>query len=52
MRNVMFAIVLGLGALALGLLLAHMIISTQPGINHQLHNGYWPFTVELSVKDR
>ena len=52
MRNVVFAMVLGLGVLALALCLALAINGSQPQPTHQLKNGYYPFTVETEVRDR
>ncbi|MBQ9042702.1 MAG: hypothetical protein IJ111_07795 [Eggerthellaceae bacterium] len=47
-----FVTALTLAVLAIMLAFAVMIVDSQPKYSHQLHNPYWPFTVELSVRDR
>ena len=51
MRDIVYAIVVGFGVLAIGLWLACTIATAQDP-DTQLHNAYWPFTVETSVRDR
>ena len=31
---------------------AKAVIDTQPKHNGQLHNAYWPYSVEMQVRDR
>lgn len=52
MRNVFVAIAIVFLTLAVGLTFALVVLGSQPDPSHQLKNGYWPFTVELSVQDR
>ena len=52
MRDIVYAIVLGFGVFVAGLLLTYVVISSQPQEPHQLHNAYWPFSVEASIRDR
>lgn len=51
MRDVTFAIVMAIGILALCLTIAQGLIGIQDA-HGQLHNPYWPFTVETQVRDR
>ena len=44
------AIALALGVL--GIRFTMCVQQSQPQPNHQLHNAYWPFTVETAVHDR
>lgn len=51
MRDVIFTVIMALGIVALCLCIAQAIL----GINKpsaQLHNAYWPFSVETSVRDK
>ena len=50
MRDVMLACIFALAALAVSLAMALAIIDT--GQREALHNPYWPFTVEVQVRDR
>ena len=50
MRDVMFTVIMALGIVALCLCAARLIIDMSHGA--QLHNAYWPFSVETSVRDR
>lgn len=51
MRDIFFALLVGFGVLAIALWLALVAIGYhEPGA--QLHNAYWPFSVETSVRDR
>lgn len=53
MRDVIFAVLTGIGVLAICLWTAAMLLSLQPPEAHaQPHNPYWPYTVELQVRDR
>ena len=52
MRNIVFAIALGIGVLLMAIALALVVIDSQPKYSAQLHNAYWPYSVELAVKDR
>ena len=47
MRHVIAAMALGLLVLALWLPLARCSLTAE----RQLHNAYWPFSVEMQVKD-
>lgn len=51
MRDVTFAIVMAVGILALCLTIAQGLIGIQDA-HAQLHNAYWPFSVETAVHDR
>lgn len=51
MRDVTFAVIMALGILALCLCMAYAVMDTQEQ-HGQLHNLYWPFTVETAVRDR
>ena len=51
MRDVTFVVIMALVILALALCMAYAVIDTQ-GQRGQLHNAYWPFTVETVVHDR
>ena len=50
MRDIFFALLVGFGVLAIGLWLTSVLITHQP--NHQLHNPYYPFTVETAIHDK
>ena len=50
MRQLLGAVLVVLVALALSLCMAWAIVDT--GQKHALHNRYWPFTVEVQVRDR
>ena len=52
MRNIVFAIALGIAVLLLAIALALAIVDSQPRYSAQLHNAYWPYSDELAVKDR
>lgn len=52
MRNIVTAIVMGVGVLLLAIVLALAIVDGQPRHSAQLHNAYWPYSVETSIKDR
>lgn len=52
MRNIVFAIVMGFGVLLMAIALALAIVDGQPRYSAQLHNAYWPYSVETSIKDR
>ena len=49
MRQILIACALALAALAISLAAAWAIIDT--GQREALHNPYWPFTVEVQVRD-
>ena len=51
MRDLTFAVIMALAILALALCMAYAILDTQEQ-HGQLHNPYWPFTVETQVRDR
>lgn len=51
MRDVTFAVIMALAVLALALCMAYAVIDTQAQ-HGQLHNPYWPFTVETVIHDR
>ena len=51
MRNVTFAVIMALGILALCLCMAYAVIDTQEQ-HGQMHNAYFPFSVETSIHDR
>lgn len=44
-------VLVGLTVLALCLCMAYAVMDTQEQ-HGQLHNPYWPFTVEIQVRDR
>ena len=50
MRDILFALLVGFGVLAICLWLAFALSTDAP--SGQLHNAYWPFSVETSVRDR
>lgn len=52
MRDFTFAVIMALAILALCLCMAYAIIDTQAQHGGQLANPYWPFTVEIQVRDR
>lgn len=52
MRNIVAAIALGMGVLALCLALGMLMSDSQPKYNGQLRNAYWPYSVETQVRDR
>lgn len=51
MRDVTFAVIMAIGILALCLTIAQGLIGIQDA-QGQLHNPYWPFTVETAILDR
>ena len=51
MRDVIFAIVLSIGALWLALTLAFCILDAHDQKQAQLRNAYWPYSVEMQVRD-
>ena len=51
MRDATFAVIMVLTVIALALCLVEMA-SGAKGRDAQLHNPYWPFTVEMQVRDR
>lgn len=51
MRDATFAVIIALTIIALALCLVEMASGMQ-GRDGQLHNPYWPFTVETVVHDR
>ncbi|MBQ9002175.1 MAG: hypothetical protein IJ087_10010 [Eggerthellaceae bacterium] len=48
----MFAIAIGIGVLALCLLVGVMTVDSQPHRSAQLHNAYWPYSVETQIRDK
>lgn len=50
MRGIIVAAALGVVVLLIGFSL--IVAITQPHDHAQLHNPYWPFTVELAILDR
>ena len=52
MRNIAFAIALGIAVLLTAIALALAIVDGQPRYNTQIHNAYWPYSVETSIRDR
>lgn len=52
MRNIVFAIAMGVGVLLMAIALALAIVDGQPRHSAQLHNAYWPYSVETSIRDR
>ena len=52
MRNIVTAIALGIAVLLMAIALALAIVDSQPRYTAQLHNAYWPYSVEISIKDR
>lgn len=52
MRDVVFAVLVGLGVLIAGVLTALAIVDSQPTVHRQAHHPYEPFTIELSTRDR
>lgn len=51
MRNIVAAIALGMAVLALCLALGMLMSESTPKYT-QLHNAYWPYSVETQVRDR
>lgn len=51
MRNIVFATIVGIGVL-LACIGVSMLLVQPPQAHAQLHNAYWPFSVEVSVRDR
>lgn len=51
MRDVTFTVIMALGIVALCLCIAQTIMDIQKP-DTQLHNPYWPFSVETSIKDK
>ena len=52
MRNIFIAIAIAILVMTSCLACAAAILQSQPAHASQLHNPYWPFSVETSVKDR
>ena len=52
MRNIAFAIALGIAVLLMAITLALAIVDSQPRYSAQLHNAYWPYSVEIQVRDK
>lgn len=50
MREVLFAAFVAVAVFLVGFLVAVMV--TQPHETHAVKNPYWPYSVELCVKDR
>ena len=46
------AIALALLAVWFIVICAKAIMDTQPKYHGQLHNAYWPYSVEMQVRDR
>lgn len=51
MRDATFAVIMVLTVIALALCLVEMASGMQ-GRDGQLHNPYWPFSVETAIHDR
>lgn len=51
MRDATFAVIMVLTVIALALCLVEMASGMQ-GRDGQLHNPYWPFSVEVQMRDR
>ena len=51
MREIFIAVALSLAVLIVALCVSVLMLDTQDEPN-QLHPAYWPFSVELSVKDK
>lgn len=51
MRDVMFKLLIAFGIVAQCLWIAESMIGIQESTG-QLHNPYWPYSVELQVRDR
>ena len=51
MRDVTLAVVMAIGILVLCLTIAQGLIDIQVA-HGQLHNPYWPFSVEVQMRDR
>lgn len=51
MRDVLFTVVMAIGILALCLTIANALVDMRDA-HGQLHNPYWPFSVETAVTDR
>lgn len=52
MRDVVFAVLVGLGVLIAGVLTALAIVDRPEAQPRQAHHPYEPFTIELSTRDR
>lgn len=52
MRHIVTAIALALAVLLAAIALALAIVDGQPRHSAQLHNAYWPYSVETSIRDR
>jgi len=52
MRKVISAIVIALATLGLALVFAYVVINSQPGVSHHIKGAYYPYSVEMSVRDR
>ena len=51
MRDITFAVIMAIGIVAMCLCIARSIIEIQDQ-GAQLHNAYWPYSVEMQVRDR
>lgn len=52
MRPLLRGIAVGLLTLAVGLSVAMLVVDTQPKYSAQLHNAYWPYSVETQIRDK
>jgi len=53
MRDPLVAATIALGVLITALLVAALYLgNSKPEAHAQQHNPYWPFTVELQVRDK
>lgn len=52
MRKPVMVIALALIAVWFCVMCAKAIVDTQPRYSAQMHNAYWPYSVETCVKDR
>lgn len=53
MRDVIFAVLMGIGVLLACLWVAGVLFSLEPPrLSEPLHNVYWPYSVETAVRDR
>ena len=51
MRNIVYGVIVGIGVL-FACIGVSMLIVQPPQAHAQLHNAYWPYSVEVSVRDR
>ena len=51
MRDIYLAVAFSLVVLIVALCVSVLMLGTQDEPN-QLHNAYWPFSVETSIKDK